>query len=69
MKAITLLKLEDLQKWLASNSAKDKAHYNWSKYQIDQFKEDPDEFKKNNKIKLPDGSPIGTEYGCDIKAY
>ena len=65
VRAITLSKLEELQKWVVANQAKDKSHFNWINYQIDLFKDDPSEYKNEGTIDLPDGSPIGSELQCN----
>ena len=64
VKAITLLKLEELQTWLKANVSKDKAHYNWSIYQIDLFMDDPSDYQSEEPIDPPAGSPIGMNYYC-----
>ena len=65
VKAITVLKLEELQKWLMANEAKDRAHFNWSNDQIELFKKRPSSFKVKETIALPAGSPIGTTMSCE----
>lgn len=64
VKAITLLKLEELQKWLTANETKDKAHFNWVNHQIELFKKNPSTFKSEESLELPAGSPIGTNLNC-----
>ncbi|MFY0627701.1 MAG: zinc-dependent metalloprotease [Reichenbachiella sp.] len=67
VKAITWLKLDELNKWLATNMKKDEAHFYWAKNQIDLFKKNPWDFKKEPVLELPDGSPIGMDFSCDFK--
>ncbi|MDH5366868.1 MAG: zinc-dependent metalloprotease, partial [Cyclobacteriaceae bacterium] len=64
VKAIVLYKLEELQKWIIENIAKDVEHFNWVNHQIELFKTSPDKFETENIIELPAGSPIGTNLNC-----
>ena len=64
--AILISKIKRLQEWIQKESKKlsddEKAHYTYALFQIDQFMEDPNEFKPAKALTPPDGSPIGM--GC-----
>ncbi len=63
-KAIATLKLDQLKNWLQSRAITDeewKAYYAYLVQQINNFQQDPDEFKQENLLPAPPGQPIGTE--------
>ena len=61
VRAIVYNQLIDLDRWLAG---KEEDNFtNFYRAQIDQYFEDPEDFKISEPKKLPDGSPIGS-YSC-----
>jgi hypothetical protein len=51
--------IKDIQTFASSQSV-DKSYYQFISDQIDQFLDDPEEFRIPEMIKAPDGSPIGS---------
>ena len=69
VRAIAWLKIEELQSWITIQTSREKqtaalAHLSFAKYLIQQFYKNPEEFKTNDSLKLPAGSPIGMEWHC-----
>jgi len=62
VKSIILAKLKSLKSWLSSNNATNlkSMYFNGYIQLIDQFLKEPNQFKKDNSAKIPDGSPIGS---------
>lgn len=72
-KAIAMMKLDQLKIWLAQRAgiiADDewKAFYNYLAKQVNNFQEDPDDFKATNLLPAPPGQPIG-DFGMDYCGY
>ena len=72
VKSITLAKLKELKYWFFQNrNKKEKKSRENKMYEdgyinlIDNFLAHPEQFKKADSPKIPDGSPIGT-VGCDL---
>jgi len=67
-RAIATLKLDQLKSWLQSKSTSDEEWKAFNAYlvkQIDQFQDDPDEYKEEKILDAPPGAPIGmTEEFC-----
>ncbi|MEO1254526.1 MAG: zinc-dependent metalloprotease, partial [Bacteroidota bacterium] len=67
VKAKAFAKILDIRLYVASRTKRsandDGAYYQYVSNEIDQFLEDPKEFKIPSPIKAPDGSPIGS---CDF---
>jgi hypothetical protein len=63
-KAIATFKLDQLKSWLKARATTDeewKAYYAYIVIQIDQFQEDPAEYKQDNLMAAPPGMPIGSD--------
>lgn len=63
-KAIATLKLDQLKSWLKAKAPTDeewKAYYAYIVLQIDQFQDDPAEYKQDNLMAAPPGMPIGSD--------
>jgi hypothetical protein len=72
VKSITLAKVKELKYWFfQNNNKKDMKSSQNSMYEqgyiklIDTFLTNPEQFKREDSPKIPDGSPIGT-FGCDL---
>lgn len=65
--AIVHQKLEELKGYLksAKTSGVQKAYNNVFIQKIESFQKNPKDFKRLNAPKIPDGSPIGTQYQCE----
>ena len=62
VKAITLLKLNELKAWLNTTraaNASQQAHYQMALHKINQFLDNPDEYEPAEILQPPAGSPIG----------
>ncbi len=64
-RAVSMLKLEELKKWLKEqlnkiNNESQKAHYFMAANEIKLFQENPDKVKYTRPLRIPNGSPIGT---------
>ena len=68
-RAISSYKINELETWINTQikTADDaqKAHLFYGSEIIKRFKDDPDHFKKNTSVKMPDGSPIGMKFQCN----
>lgn len=64
-RAITMQSLRNLSEWTKGKSGTggDGAHYSMIQARIDEFLDEPDEFKIMPPLNPPDGSPIGTIFG------
>lgn len=61
VKAIANHQINNLQEWLKNSSGENQIAYAQLLWEIEQFKEDPHDFKAlPNAPKIPDGSPIGS---------
>jgi hypothetical protein len=63
-KAIATFKLDQLKSWLKARATTDeewKAYYAYIVIQIDQFQDDPAEYKQDNLMAAPPGMPIGSD--------
>ncbi|MBP9925702.1 MAG: zinc-dependent metalloprotease [Cyclobacteriaceae bacterium] len=63
-KAIATLKLDQLKSWLKARATTDeewKAYYAYIVLQIDQFQDDPAEYKQDKVLEAPPGAPIGSD--------
>jgi hypothetical protein len=63
-KAIATLKLDQLKSWLKARATTDeewKAYYAYIVLQIDQFQDDPAEYKEDALMEAPPGMPIGSD--------
>jgi hypothetical protein len=69
VRALTMLTLEDLNTWLKGRSPNtaDKAHYAMLNRKINEFFEDPADFKVHPALNPPDGSPIGAIFGMECE--
>ncbi|MFK8102257.1 MAG: zinc-dependent metalloprotease [Saprospiraceae bacterium] len=72
VQAIVWLKISDLRKWIATQTSKTSsvamlAHFKFAEQLIEQFYDDPTDFKVKTTLKLPAGSPIGMEWHCGDK--
>ena len=73
VKAITMMKLEQLKAWLTrpqnfQSDEKWRAFYLWCASVVDRLKERPDEFKSDPALPAPPGQPIGDEdWICPIR--
>ncbi|MEM6965908.1 MAG: zinc-dependent metalloprotease [Bacteroidota bacterium] len=64
VRAITYLKINELEDWLGKQTSireVEKAHYQHALLMIQQFKNNPTEYKNTLPKKMPDGSPIGMD--------
>jgi hypothetical protein len=66
VRAVASLKLDELKKWIAtqSQSSKDeslRAEYFFAASQIDRFEKNPAEIHLTTAVPPPDGDPIGTD--------
>ncbi len=69
--AIANLKILTLESWLrqqmsSSVAENQRAHYQYGLTQIGQFKSDPESLDLIPALSMPDGSPIGSEFGCSF---
>lgn len=69
VKSIVLLKINELKSWLsnkvkAESNLGTRAHYTHAIDQISRFQKNPTQHKKEGKLKVPDGSPIGMSNYC-----
>lgn len=68
VRAIALLKINNLAADLESRSAANesqKAHHQFALSQIAHFNLHPKEMLQSESLKMPDGSPIGSDYRCE----
>ena len=68
VRAVALLKINNLATELKSNSASNesqKAHHQFALSEIAHFKLHPKEMLQSESLKMPDGSPIGAGYRCE----
>ena len=69
-RAIAMYKIEELYSWIKSHYSTEKgenqkAHLFYALNQIDQFKDNPESFRRFVAMNPPDGSPIGMDnLGC-----
>ena len=65
VKGIALLEIENLKKWIqiSLTTAKDKQRANllFAISQIEQFEKNPGQFRPVQDLRMPDGSPIGSD--------
>ena len=64
VRAMVWLEIEKLEEQLkekknVASSRFDKAHYNFALREINRFRSHPEQWKAPEKLKIPDGSPIG----------
>lgn len=61
VKAITSLKIDELENWLIQNEEKNKATHRLMLKEIERFREHPEVFRVTPDVpQIPDGSPIGS---------
>ena len=68
-RAIANLKIQQLESWIKQHNTPDleqeqRAHYQFALRQIALYNKDPGALKLAPALKMPDGSPIGSEFGC-----
>jgi len=68
VKAIARAALSDIVNHVSRLST-DKVYYEFTKFRIEEFLNDPKEFKAPKSIKAPDGSPIGTDHTLGMCSF
>ena len=67
--AITWKQIDDLKEWLKSQTRKVsdpgiESHYEYAVSLIDRFQKNPEIIEEFETLRIPDGSPIGSDLGC-----